>query len=297
MLTATQLKIYAQSLSVPACGVCSAAPDALLQSRLKERRKRYPVCGFEESDIQKRTNPKLFMPSAQSVFVCLFPYYIRGVHPANLARFAAVRDYHAVARGYLEKIAAYVADKAPDCTYKIVCDTSPLADRQLAYRAGLGFYGKNHMLIHPVYGSYFCIGSLVLDIPLEPDVPLRQQCNGCNACIRACPGQALEDGFGFNCEKCISYITQKKEITQAQSKLLHGQNNVYGCDVCQTVCPHNAQVPDTPIREFYEGLLPELSYEELTSLSGRGFKRVYEAYAFSWCSRGTLLKNFTKSEE
>ncbi len=297
MLTAEQLKAYARQLSIPACGVCSAERDELLFERLSRRRERYPLCSFEEADIEKRVNPKLLMPSAQSIFVCLFPYYIGSEKTCNLARFAFVRDYHAVAGQYLENIAAFVRANVPGASCRILCDTDPLSDRQLAYRAGLGFYGKNHMLIHPLFGSYFCIGSLLLDIPLEPDEPSNERCIGCDACIRACPGHALEENFGFHCERCISYITQKKEITDAQAQLLQKQSSVYGCDICQAVCPHNRHVPQTPISEFYIDILSGLSYEQLSSVSGRGFKRLYEAYAFSWCSRQTLLKNFSKETD
>lgn len=292
MLTAEKIKAYAQSLSVPACGVCSAKRDEQLAERLYKQRARYPLCAFEEADIEKRVNPKCLLPSAQSVFVCIFPYYVGEAQPENLARFASVRDYHRIARQYLDLIADFIGRHEPHLEYKVLCDTSPLADRQLAYRAGLGFWGKNHMLIHPRFGSYFCIGSLLLNIPLLPDRPIGQQCSGCDACIRACPGGALTNDFGFDCEKCISYITQKKEITDGQTQLLRKQCSVYGCDVCQKVCPHNQNVPDTPIREFYTDMLPKLDGHALAAMSGRAFKRAYESYAFSWCSKTTLLKNF-----
>lgn len=296
MLNAQELKAYAETLSVPASGVCSAEPDEVLLGYLQKRRKSFPACGFEEQDLQKRINPKVLMPEAKSVFVCIFPYHISGLPQGNLSHYAMVPDYHQVIGAILEQLAHYVKSRVPGSKCLPLCDTAPTVDRWLAYRAGLGFYGKNNLLIHPVYGSYFFIGSLLLDIPLQTDQPLKQQCNGCNACICACPGQALSEDFGFDCSRCISYITQKREITGAQERLLEGQGSVYGCDVCQQVCPHNRGIPDTPLAAFYENAVTRLEREQLAAMSNREFRRQYGGYAFSWCSKQTILKNFQKKE-
>ncbi len=292
MLTADTLKAYANSISVPACGVCSGGRDEELLAVLKARRDRFSICNFEESDLEKRINPALLMPDVKSVFVCLFPYFRADFAPENISRYAAVPDYHKVVRQYLDKIADFVKEKVPNAKCMPLCDTSPLSDRWLAYKAGLGFFGKNNLLINKEFGSWFFIGSLLLNVPLETDQPLADGCADCGACIDACPGGALSEDFGFDCEKCISYITQKREIDENQKKLLAGQDSVYGCDVCQAVCPHNHQIKQSPMAEFCGGELSRLDKEALETMSERAFRRTYENYAFSWCSKQTIEKNF-----
>ena len=293
MLTAETLKAYVASLSIPACGICSGEKDAELFAILKARREGFSFCDFEEADLEKRCNPALLMPGAKSVLVCLFPYFRADLVPENISRYAAVPDYHKVVGQYLERIADFIRKEVPKANILPLCDTSPLTDRWLAYKAGLGFFGKNHLLIHPAFGSWFFIGSLLLDIPLETDTPLAGSCADCGACIKACPGGALSEGFGFDCEKCISYITQKREIDAGQKLLLAGQDSVYGCDVCQTVCPHNRGIKPLPMADFCEGELSRLDKVKLETMRGRDFRRTYENYAFSWCSKKTIEKNFT----
>ena len=294
MLSTQELKTYAASLGLLATGVCKATVDSQLKEQLEKRRASFSLCSFEAEDIRHRIDPSKLMPNAQSVFVCLFPYYIEEKEPDNLSRYAMVSDYHRVAKVYLEKLATFIQEKEPNAWCLPLCDTSPMVDRWLAYQAGLGFFGKNQLLIHPTLGSWFFIGSLLLDIPLEPDVPLATTCDNCDACIRSCPGGALKEDFGFDCEKCVSYLTQKKELTESQKRVVHSQNSVYGCDVCQKVCPHNAVVPNTTIAEFHQGLVTKLEKNTLENMSNREFKKAYQNYAFSWCSRQTILKNFNE---
>ncbi|MBE7035858.1 MAG: tRNA epoxyqueuosine(34) reductase QueG [Ruminococcaceae bacterium] len=297
MLQAKEIKEYAKKLSIPAVGVCGAKYDEQLLVHLENRRQFFSACTFEEENLEKRIEPGNLMPEAESILVCLFPYYISEVLTENISRYAAVQDYHLVAEKYLRKIAEFIKSKEPDAKCLAVCDTSPLVDRQLAYRAGLGFYGKNNLLIHPVYGSYCFIGALLLNFPLEADEPMKRECAGCDACIRSCPGGALADHFGFDCERCISYLTQKKTLTEEQQKLLEGQESVYGCDACQAICPHNQNLPDTPIKEFYVEPIRRLKEEDIAAMSNRKFKETYRKYPFSWCSKQTILKNFRQTKE
>jgi len=294
MITAEEIKAYAKTLSIPVTGICGAERDGLFAARLKNRREHFSAACFQEEDVEKCVNPKRLFPEAESVIVCLFPYYISSLAKGNISRYASIQDYHKVVRFLLTQLAEYIKERNPEAGCLIACDTSPLMDRMLAYRAGLGFFGENNLLIHPVYGSYFFIGSLLTTLPLAPDAPLERSCERCGACRRACPGQAIYEDFGFACERCVSYLTQIKSLSKTQEQIMKGQDSVYGCDVCQEVCPHNRDVPDTPIRAFYEAPLAGLSQSELASLSGRSFKKQYGNYPFSWCSRDTILKNFRK---
>ncbi len=297
MLRAKELKEYVKSLGIPACGICDAEADASLLALLKSQRKKQGFCEFEEENLSLRTEPKKLMSEAKSILVCLFPYYRGDLSEGNISRYAMIPDYHKVIRKYLEKIAAFVREKEPGAIFRLVCDTSPLSDRRLAQKAGLGFFGKNHLLIHPTYGSYCFIGSLLLSVPLEADSPMEQSCASCDACQKDCPGGALFGDFGYDYQKCISYLTQKKELSPREKALLSGQESVYGCDLCQSACPHNQNIPDTPIREFYETSITRLQREDIASMSGRAFQKEFAAFAFSWCKKQTILKNFTEENE
>ncbi len=294
MLAKEELCAFARTIGLSATGVCRAERDTELYEQLKKRRSLASFSEFEAEDLALRTDPGLQMEGAKSFFVCLFPYHRSDLPKGNLSDYAKIPDYHQVAKLYLEKIGAFIKEREPRAQFKILCDSHPLTDRRLAYLSGLGFYGRNNLLIHPVFGSYFFIGSLLLNIPLEPDSPMEASCSGCGACMAACPGKALGDDFSYDYTKCISYITQAKEITKDQETLLAGQDSVYGCDICQSVCPHNKGVPDTPIPEFNEQSLSSLSAEELMALSGRAFKKKYENFAFAWCKKQSILKNFTE---
>ena len=177
-----------------------------------------------------------------------------------------------------------------DAQFSIHCDTSPLADRYMAYLAGLGFYGKNNCFISPKWGSYVVIGTILTTLELEPNTPLTQSCIGCNRCITACLGQCLgHDEFKF--DTCKSYLTQKKgELTSEEEHIIAKTPLVFGCDVCQEVCPHNKDIPTTPIPEF-QSVEPYIDIDELDSLTNKEFKAKYGHRAFSWRGKKILMRN------
>lgn len=214
---------------------------------------------------------------------------------ANLARYTWGKDYHLVVPAYLNTIQDFLQKALaqlgePKANFEIHCDTSPLADRYMAYLSGLGFYGKNHCFINPILGSYVVIGTILTDLVLPPDNPLNQSCFGCNKCIAACPGQALGSGK-LLFSQCKSYLTQKKgALTEEEETILAKTPLLFGCDICQEVCPHNAKVPLTTIKEF-QAIEPHVKVEELTQLTNKEFKARYGERAFSWRGKAILLRN------
>ena len=174
--------------------------------------------------------------------------------------------------------------------FSIHCDTSPLADRYMAYLAGLGFYGKNNCFISPKWGSYVMIGTILTTLEFEPNTPLGQSCMGCNRCITACLGQCLgHDEFKY--DTCKSYLTQKKgDLTNEEETIIRKTPLVFGCDVCQEVCPHNQSIPATPIPEF-QRIEPYIDINELETLTNKEFKAKYGNRAFSWRGKKILMRN------
>ncbi len=285
---------FANTLDIEYTGIAPASPMEELREILESRRKMHGVTPFEEKDITKRTDPSKTLAGAKSIIVCLFPYF-SGLKPEiNISKYACVTDYHNVVMERLLKICEFIKKRKDDAKLLPFTDTGPLADKYLAYLAGLGFFGKNTMLINPKYGSYCFIGYIITDLELAPDKPLTISCDDCGACVSSCPGGALSCDTGLCAEKCVSCITQQKEITPEQKEILERQNSVYGCDICQDICPHNREVAMTPIAEFSVSLGESLDKSYLELLSNREFKERFGSFPFAWRGKSAILKNFGK---
>lgn len=287
-----RLRQYCRSIGIEHMGIAPPGPYGELGVLLKARRREGRYTEFEEPDIQKRIQPSLEMPEVQSVVVCLFPYYTGEQEPCNLARYTYAQDYHILVKEKLEKLGHFLEGEIAGFAYKSYADNGPLADRYLAYLAGLGFYGMNSQFIHEQYGSYVFIGYLLTNYPFAPDTPQQTSCLECGRCIKACPGRAIVGDKGLEPSLCRSYLTQKKgDLSLEEQAVIKSSVVIFGCDICQEVCPHNEQVPVTPLKEFKEGLQPFLSCEEVATLSNKEFKKRYGNRAFSWRGKNILLRN------
>lgn len=245
----------------------------------------------------ERLSAESLLPGARSAIVILFPYKPAGEETGNIALYARAPDYHTVNQNYLTKLMEDIQPAFPDDRFLPITDTSPLADRWLAYTAGLGFFGRNHCLIHPKYGSYVTIGALLTTAALPEGTPMECRCGACRRCITACPGQALTEG-AIRPWQCKSYLTQKKEaLTKKEKAILRRTPLIFGCDECQRVCPWNEKAAPSPLPEIREGRIPSLSAEEIQSLSSRGFDRKFRGCAFAWRGRKILLRNLSVLEE
>lgn len=294
MLKSKKQKIlsYAKTLGINYVGICDAGFDEKLFAILKKRRENNSECSFTHEDLMLRCSPDLVLKGAKSVVVCLFPYYNECVLPRNISRYSAITDYHKVVLPKLNLIAEYINTHVEKCEYKCFSDTGVSVDRFLAYKAGLGFFGKNNCLINDDLGSFFFIGYIITTCELEQDIPLEKSCFNCGECIKKCPGGALDKDFNFNPQRCVSYITQLKDITDEQTEMLSQQKSVYGCDICQDVCPHNRRLKHTALKEFEENIITELCYDDLIEISNKKFRNQYKNFAFSWRGKDVILKNF-----
>jgi epoxyqueuosine reductase len=240
---------------------------------------------------EQRTDPESLLPGVKSVLAVSLNYY-REVerelgHP-KVARYALGRDYHKVLRGKLKRIAAWTEEtygvRARPCV-----DSAPILERDFAHQAGIGWFGKNTMLIDSRRGSWFFIGLLLLDAHFQPDAPAKGGCGTCRACIDACPTGALVLRPGrpvavLESERCISYRTIEHRGDLPGDT--HGW--LFGCDVCQEVCPFNIPRPSAPMRaseaterDFVPRALnlnPEPS--ALVQMSEESFKEAYAGTAF-----------------
>ncbi len=211
----------------------------------------------------------------------------------KIARYALGDDYHNVLRGKLKQLLYWVQEHVPGCAGRAVVDTAPLLERDFARRAGLGWFGKNTMLLHPKLGSYFFLGALLLDFEMQADAPFAaNHCGTCTACLDACPTQAFPGPGWLDSRRCISYLTIELRGPIAPELRPALGDWLFGCDICQEVCPWNRKAPAaTEPAVFPRADLVALDLEELVGLTESEFRRRFHGTALTRAGRRGLLRN------
>lgn len=287
-----KLKEYFKSLGLDTVGITGVNVNYELEKKLKERIEKEHITGMEEPILENRINPKNIMKDAKSIIVCAFPYHIDNEKESNLSRYCRGLDYHIVAKELLQKVCDYLDENIEGFEYKIFVDNGPLVDRELAYLSGIGYFGINNNIITDKYGSYVFIGYIINNYEFSLDKPLDKECMKCGKCVKYCPGNALLGNYNMNPRKCLSYITQKKEeLSLEEVKAIKSSGKIFGCDICQEVCPHNKNIKETHIEEFMKDLILNLDYKEIDEISNKEFKRRYENRAFSWRGKKIIKRN------
>lgn len=221
---------------------------------------------------------------AKTVIVACFPYLLNSENYQNLniSKYAVVADYHTVALKLLNSAIMKLQQLYPEHEFASFADNSPIPEVKAACFAGLGVRGKNTLLITPKYGSYVFIGEIVTSLELNCDAAIESPCIGCGKCIEACPSGALSKS-GFDKAVCLSEITQKKGIlSEKEENMIRECGCVWGCDICQDICPMNKNAEITQIKEFLASPIAFLS--EGCRLEGR---------AYEWRGRKVIERNLS----
>jgi epoxyqueuosine reductase len=249
----------------------------------------------------KRKDPRRIMPGATVAVVTLTNYFHGSGHPGppargqpRVAQYAWSADYHDVLGERLDRLATSIRELAPGAATRAYVDAGPVPERELAQRAGLGWVGKNMMLIHPEVGSFTFIGVVLTDAPLARDLPFEaDRCGTCRRCLDACPTDAFVAAGDLDARRCISYLTiEHRGALSAEQAAMVG-DWVFGCDVCQDVCPWNvsfARVTDDPgFAPRADVAAPDL--RALLEMDADGFSRRYGDTPFARPGRRGMQRN------
>ncbi|MBN2864761.1 MAG: tRNA epoxyqueuosine(34) reductase QueG [Thiotrichales bacterium] len=209
----------------------------------------------------KRTRPTELEPGTASIISVRLNYLdlaayspfetLHNSEQAYISRYALGKDYHKLMRKRLQQLATKIAEQVPEFSYRAFCDSAPVLERPIAEQAGLGFIGKNSLIIHPRAGSWFFLGELYTNLPLPADAPFEKQgCGPCTACIDECPTQAIVGNAVVDARRCISYLTIEYSGSIPEEFRAKMGNRIYGCDDCQLVCPWNKFTEQTQEAAF-----------------------------------------------
>lgn len=281
---------YAKELSLDTIGFTECRRFDELGSFFQQRIDAGLLNEFEEEDIEKRINPFLLMEDGKTIISIAFPYY----HGDNcdgtgFSLYTRGKDYHKVVKEYLTKICEFMRSTGGKAEYFV--DSNPLPERYIASLCGIGFIGKNNTLITEKYGSYVFLGEIITDIKLAADNPLDHGCMNCNLCMEKCPTNVIIGNvIRFNSKRCVSYLTQKKHLSDEEIPLISGR--LFGCDTCQKVCPHNRHISNSPIEEFIPHDFMEVpNILNLVNMSNGEFKEKYINCSCGWRGKNILMRN------
>ncbi len=300
------IKEIAYELGFNFCGISKAAfleeEAPLLEDYLNEGR--HGNMSWIENYFDMRLDPTKFVEGAKSVVSLMLNYYPSEKQTANsykLSKYAYGEDYHEVIKKKLRVFMEKIRLRIGEVDGRAFTDSAPVLEKAWATKSGMGWRGKNNLMIRPMQGSFFFVAELIIDLDLLPDGPIKDYCGTCTKCIDACPTGALDTPYQINASKCISYAT-----IELRDALLPGEFKdkmedwMFGCDICQDVCPWNRFATPHSVVEFEPraGLL-DMQYADWNELTQEVFSQFFSKSAVKRTKFSGLKRNigFIKKEE
>lgn len=281
----SSIKEIAYSLGFQFCGISKAEFLEEEAPKLEEwlNRNYQGKMSYLENHFDKRLDPTLLVPGAKSVISLLYNYYPEQTFDPDykIAKYAYGRDYHEVIKKKLKAFMGKIHAEIGEVSGRVFVDSAPVHERAWAQKSGLGWIGKNSLLLNRNMGSFFFLAELIIDLELEPDGPIKDYCGTCTKCMDACPTGAIPEPYVVDGSKCISYLTieLKEEIPIEFSGQM--ENWVFGCDICQDVCPWNRF--SKPHKE------PAFSPQGWESLNKKEWEEMTEE-VFHWVFKKSAVK-------
>ena len=299
ILSNTQfIKSTATALGFSFCGISKAEFLEEEASHLDEwlNRGYQGKMNYLENHFDKRLDPRLLVPGAKSVVSLIYNYYpskdLSASDEFKIAKYAYGEDYHEVIKEKLKVFLQRIQSHIGDVSGRAFVDSAPVHERAWAKRSGLGWIGKNSLLLNRSMGSFFFLAELIIDLDLEPDGPVKDYCGTCTACMDACPTDAIPQPFVVDGSRCISYFTieLKEEIpTEVKGKF---ENWIFGCDICQDVCPWNRFAQPHQERKFLPHPdLEKMSKQEWQEITEEVFEKLFRKSAVKRTKLSGLKRN------
>lgn len=313
-----ELDKFIDELGVPVYGVTNRLEYFDISEDLKKYNKDNPL-EFCSDKLEERLSSSSVLKDVKSIITLLIPYELESNIPVNddikiaavISNNAWEMDYHSQLKEKLVQVGEYLASFFEDLEYECVVDTSPLIDRRIAYESGIGCYGKNTFLINETLGTAFYIGALLVNKELnkknissseDQECAISSEngnkralyrncsiCSECDLCVKYCPGHALNGEYTIDSNKCISYLTQKKGVLSYDERKLIN-NRLYGCDICQKVCPYSKNKFEIE-KEYKRTSSNAVDAMELIKTSNKQLRKKYKTSGFIWRGPNVLKRN------
>lgn len=293
------IKAEALRLGFDVCGIAKAEPvseetAAYCNQWIGEGK--HGTMHYLERNCEKRYNPALLVEGCRSIVVVALNYApeksIEGI-----SHYAQGDDYHKIVKDRLHMLLRSIKEHIP-CQGRVFCDSAPVLERYWAVQSGLGWIGRNRQLIIPGKGSYFFIGELLIDVELKYDIPYTQEhCGNCSNCIENCPTEALKRE-GFDARKCLSYLTIEHHGELPENIGEKMGNCFYGCDRCQTICPHNRFAAPNETAELQpKPELIQMTKEKWQALTKEQYGILFSRSAVERCGYEQLMRNIKECKK
>ncbi|WP_461204618.1 tRNA epoxyqueuosine(34) reductase QueG [Clostridium sp. DL1XJH146] len=285
---------YCKNVGLDTIGFTKCRVFDELEDYYREKEDKGYLNEFEEKDIDKKINPFLQMKEGKTIISIAFPYYFGDYKKSELyfSKYTMGKDYHIVLGEYLQSVCEFIISLGGKAMYFV--DSNPLPERYIAQQSGIGFIGKNSMLITEKYGSYVFLGEIITDLEIEEDKKVDSKCGECQKCILACPTKAINKNVN-NPNICLSYMTQKKEIEEDWFEKLQGR--IFGCDTCQDVCPYNTKIQFSKLNNLKPlDYMSRVRSEEILNMNNKEFKEKYKITSCGWRGKNILIRNVLISE-
>ena len=291
------IKTEATRLGFMSCGISKAefledeAPR--LEQWLNENRN--GEMGYMENHFDKRLDPALLVPGAKSVVSLLLNYFPQETQREDsykLSKYAYGRDYHFVIKDKLKQLLHFINEEIGEVGGRAFVDSAPVLDKAWAAKSGLGWIGKNSNLLSKKTGSFFFIAELIIDLELEYDTPVTDHCGSCTACIDACPTDAIYEPYKVDGSKCISYYTIELKNSIPESEKGKFEDWMFGCDICQDVCPWNrfSKPHNEPLFDPHPDLL-QMTKHDWEEITRETFNEIFRKSAVKRTKYDGLKRN------
>jgi epoxyqueuosine reductase len=252
---------------------------------------------YMENHFDKRLDPRLLVEGSNTVISLLLNYFPsetqKDADAPKISKYAYGEDYHFVIKDKLHELIQFMQDEIGEVNVRAFVDSAPVMDKVWAKKSGLGWIGKNTNLIHPKEGSFFFIAELITDLKIEPDAPMKDYCGTCTRCIDACPTEAIVQPYLVDGSKCISYLTIELKDEILPKEFVGKMDNwMFGCDVCQDVCPWNRFAKATTEERFQPALsLLDLTKSDWQNLEKETFQNLFKNSAVKRTKFSGLKRN------